>query len=529
MQAAHKKFVYLALAAILFFLTIEISLRLAGMAHLYWIRSSQNTIPAAQGNTLNLLFLGESTTAWGMLDSYPSTLGRLIQEKYPQIPVRIINAAVPASNTELILRDLDALVDQYHPDLVFTMMGINDFWSIQADPNSFRAFWLNLRIVKLVSKLYSFLSSPLKEPLLQEQATSLKSYPPDPLRLTAEEQNIFTAANRAFEEKKFEEAQSLLAPLLKKPMPSSVLLLEGKLALRLQNKAVALRIFNQVAEQSKNPEWVSQIAHDYILHYGEADPEIRKIIRRFSEKALSLDNEHAFSHLTIGCLINQAPNGEEKVGIDHLNEAEKLGLINSDLYLCRAALQMRLGNYEDAIQSFKKAKNIDGISRIHAFTGLIKLYLEKNLQKEAKAALKEAQEAFPNNIVLARYHNELYKNSAKANYDYYNFLENPVTQKNYRAIANRLLERKIKMIAVQYPVISIEPLPKILENLPVPIVSNQENFAQALKTQSFNQLFTDNFAQRFGHFSAKGSQIVAEAVLLKLEELNLLSAPKSDK
>jgi len=68
------------------------------------------------------LCLGESTTA----DGYPDQLEEILNRRFEDRKITVINAGVPGTNTGIILTRLEANIDKYRPDIIVTMMGIND-------------------------------------------------------------------------------------------------------------------------------------------------------------------------------------------------------------------------------------------------------------------------------------------------------------------------------------------------------------------------------------------------------------------
>lgn len=118
MKKRLQNFTLLILGIILAFVFIEILLRLGGNFYL----SYQNNNLQFESNTI-ILTLGESTTAGK--DNWPTHLEKRLHElNYTNIT--IINKAVPAISTVYLLNELEKNLIFYDPDIVITMMGIND-------------------------------------------------------------------------------------------------------------------------------------------------------------------------------------------------------------------------------------------------------------------------------------------------------------------------------------------------------------------------------------------------------------------
>ena len=76
-------------------------------------------------DAVRILALGESTTAGGG-DSWPSQLERLLNERSSKIKFKVYNEGTGGTTTAFILSRLKRDLEIYNPDIVITMMGIND-------------------------------------------------------------------------------------------------------------------------------------------------------------------------------------------------------------------------------------------------------------------------------------------------------------------------------------------------------------------------------------------------------------------
>jgi hypothetical protein len=88
-----------------------------------------------------------------------------------------------------------------------------------------------------------------------------------------------------------------------------------------------------------------------------------------------------------------------------------------------------------------------------------------------------------------------------------------MTWHNYQELKRILDKRGIKLVCLQYPVRSIEPLKKIFEDEKgVIFVDNERIFKDALKKTSYKEYFTDMFGGDFGHCTRKGNRLLAENI-----------------
>lgn len=122
--------------------------------------------------------------------------------------------------------------------------------------------------------------------------------------------------------------------------------------------------------------------------------------------------------------------------------------------------------------------------------GLATLYQETGRYKDAEECYRKVDE-----LRLKRY--------------------NFVTHRNYRKLKEILDKRGKKLVCVQYPMCSIEPLKEIFQGQEEGIifVDNEKVFKKAVNKGSYKEYFTDMFAGDFGHCTRKGNRLLAENVV----------------
>lgn len=106
-------------------------------------------------------------------------------------------------------------------------------------------------------------------------------------------------------------------------------------------------------------------------------------------------------------------------------------------------------------------------------------------------------------------------------------LDNSITETEsynlYKAVIKKLLDKNIKVICMQYPVISILPLQENLKNEPyynnITLISNERNFKEMLMKKEYNEVFNDHIASGFGHCTDLGNTMIAENVVNALEKI----------
>jgi hypothetical protein len=85
-----------------------------------------NQLNQEEGKEIVVLCIGESTTAYGEINSWPRQLQRILNNIQDQKSFRVINKGIPGAQTAEISTRLSGWLSQYRPDLVLAMVGIND-------------------------------------------------------------------------------------------------------------------------------------------------------------------------------------------------------------------------------------------------------------------------------------------------------------------------------------------------------------------------------------------------------------------
>lgn len=135
-------------------LSIEISMQITSFAFSSWMSYSQRSQNSGKGK-FKVLCLGESTTAWGGLDSYPAILERKLNSLTRPGTFEVVNAGIPGTTTRVIMGQLPRWIAEHNPDVTIVMAGVNDLWSLpDNDPEPWEKSleWLSQysRIAKLI-------------------------------------------------------------------------------------------------------------------------------------------------------------------------------------------------------------------------------------------------------------------------------------------------------------------------------------------------------------------------------------------
>lgn len=149
------KLVFLISSTIFTLIFLEIVLRLGGSLLLSF-QQQNNKAALNHKGIIVIMCIGESTTFMGKEDSYPSQLEKFLNQDSKQQIYKVINKGVPGIGSKYILENVESWINEYKPDFIITMMGINDHNKLipldQATASDSKlSFLLNLRVYKLFS------------------------------------------------------------------------------------------------------------------------------------------------------------------------------------------------------------------------------------------------------------------------------------------------------------------------------------------------------------------------------------------
>lgn len=86
-----------------------------------------------------------------------------------------------------------------------------------------------------------------------------------------------------------------------------------------------------------------------------------------------------------------------------------------------------------------------------------------------------------------------------------------ITKYHYQKMYEILNERDIKLIAMQYPTLSVDKLKrKFNGSEEIIFLSNKENFSDALRNDKYEKYFIDRCYGSFGHATPEGNKLIAE-------------------
>ncbi|MDP8212826.1 MAG: hypothetical protein P9X22_06010 [Candidatus Zapsychrus exili] len=151
LKTSFKNAVFLIFLGIFIsFVLLEISLRSGGF--IFTVHQDKKNQEALGEDKIIVLCIGESTTALGGEDSYPSQLQEVLNKKIKGKEFRVINKGIVSSTSKNIANNIKGWLVKYKPNIVISMVGVNDrYKSLTIEKPSFTFAYLfrNLRVYKL--------------------------------------------------------------------------------------------------------------------------------------------------------------------------------------------------------------------------------------------------------------------------------------------------------------------------------------------------------------------------------------------
>lgn len=453
---------------------LETGLRLGGFIFLS-LQEYRNRISLLQKGTYHIICLGESTTAMRGGHSYPSQLEEILNKRDIGIKFSVVNKGVPGTDTATIASLTEGYLDRYKPDMVVAMIGINDMGEkIKVRYDEVPAgkpvlFFRALRVTKLFRLIRLHLFNKMKEM--------------DNARAEGEE----------------------------------------------KGNVLPVKVFSY-AESGESAEYV-RLGCGYRMK-GEYD-KAEKIF----QKAIETDrkNYNAYIELAWNYIFGQ--KGTDPRIIEELfKKSIEINPVNCDAYIGLGRFYTYQGNSGMAGKMFKKAIKA-GPENETAYIELGELYGSKKEYRKAVEMLAKALGLNSKNDRVCRrlafYYNKLgeYGNAEEINnkadkiiLEYYD----SALCYNYKKIKEIVTDRKVKLVCVQYPMRSIEPLKRIFQDEgDIIFVDNEKVFKEAVKKDGYNEYFDDMFGGDFGHCAIKGNRLLAEniATVISKECFSPLSRP----
>ncbi len=500
-----KQKILLALFSLIFlFLILEGGLRLGGFIFVY-LQNQHNKISSTQ-KEFRILCLGESTTALGGGDSYPAQLEAILNARRPDIKFRVINKGMVSKFSRHILAALDKNMNQYKPDLVVTMIGVNEnlaYDNLVNESNvwpkveSFLENFRTYNFFKLLGKhiYYKVKGAPTPDALAK--SPDKDDSPPNPgesdkilldeshaiIRRLSVTQDAYNKVALKLDEEKDPVNQTALKEKLRqlKSKEAWYLYRLGRYHRLRGNYPLAEHFFKSaIAANPKNfaPYYEWGLAYE---NQGKYDLAVAML-----EKAREVNPQSILTYLELGRSYDQLKNDKR------VREFYKFIFDRKppDAWIF-AEIGKWFGEHNDfelAEQSYFMAIKRKETPDHFLYAGLADVYRRAGKTKEAEIY---AQKAAASDKTAHRYP--------------------PVTIRNYNKIVEDIRRKGSKVICMQYPRRDVDKLKNILSaQNDIIFVENKTNFDKVLQHAKYGDIFSDNFASDFGHCTHTGNHLIAE-------------------
>lgn len=498
-QTSLKQKISLFFVGLIFTLILlEAVLRLGGWVFDY--RLSKRNIVSQDEDEIRILCIGESTTALGGEDSYPSQLEQILNSKGFDKKFKVINKGMVSKTSKDILRELRQNLEVYNPRYVVSMIGVNDYTIDNGK------LGLSLKIEKLLKpfRVYKFFSllkkhiSNVGKPEHVPVAVSDRKEIDDlsKVKVTLDllkEFNRIAATLKSLEGQLKNDVQRSEVEVKKRQVNDQIMDLNYRLGLLYRRTNDYSDAISYLKKSLKGTKEDAKINYELGMVFQEQNRCLEAIL--FFKKSVDLSPTSKSYQEMARCFSRIGKN-------DTAAKLYKL-VIETKPEIGRTYLE--IGKWFELQNQFDQAEEIykKGIAKNNPdyflYDALINLYDRMGRSDD----IETMQE-------LAKKHRKTVQRYVLT------------TEKNYNAIVDVVRAKEnIQMIAMQYPVRKIEDLKKIFwAKDDIAFVENKSNFEQALKEQDFFELFSDYFAFDFGHCTRKGNRLIAENLsntILRLE------------
>lgn len=462
----------------LFLILLELGLRLGGFA-IFTLQEYRNLESIKQKGAYRILCLGESTTE----GQYPHFLEEILNQQSTNIRFSVVDKGIPHTTT-YIVNHLEENLEKYKPDLVVTMMGINDAAKHmpfeELNVSGVKYFFQSFRVYKLIRLIWLRIKRKAQEVGLYNSRM-----------FTAKTRNHFAASRSVNDEQCIELGRVYDS--------------EGEYdkAEELFKKAIELNARNYQAYIDLGWFYIAQ---------GRGK-EAQAVYR----KAIELDPLKEDGYAGLGWACKDSGEPDHTQAVKFYQQAIELNPRNDKSYVAFGYYLAEMQKYREAGNMFEKAVELNS-KNAWAYFYLGWCYRGLGEYARAESAFKRSIELYPRNelafsglMILSaeagkygamREWGETLNNSRM----YYSLS----TQNNYLQLKQALDRRGIKLVCMQYPMRNILPLKRIFkEQEGIIFVDNEKVFKDALQHGRYEDYFRDNFAADFGHCTERGNKLLA--------------------
>ncbi|MFA5021342.1 MAG: tetratricopeptide repeat protein, partial [Patescibacteria group bacterium] len=374
-----------------------------------------------------------------------------------------------AANSSLILAKVGSYLDEYRPDMVVAMMGVNDIGAHIAydKPSSWK-------IVLFVRSLKTYKLARLLG--LRLVTNFMKSAGP-----SARNDAEYLALGREYYHsgRLLQAEECFMKSIALNPRNDGAYIGLGLVYHDLWQFRKAEESFNKAIGINFNND-MAYVELGRLFHERGQLQKAEQSLNR----ALELNPGNDLAYLELGRLYHkqELPQREE----ENLIKAVEINPRNEWAYREIGRLYYERGQFQQAENYFKKAIASNAGNKAQFYGALGTLYGETKQFAPAQECLRNADQ-----IRLSAY--------------------NLTTSDNFRKLKNILNKRNIRLVCVQYPMRDIGPLKKVFrgDDGGILFADNEKIFKDAVKGEGYKAYFNDMFGGDFGHCTDKGNRLLA--------------------
>ncbi len=538
--SAWKKIALVLLGIFFFLVLLEAGLRLGGFV-LCSIQEYGNLRSIKQKGTYRILCLGESTTQ----GQYPHLLEQVLNRRNIGVRFSVIDKGRAGANTLFILNQVESYLAEYRPDMVVTMMGINEknVRYYRDIPESDTWLFRHCRVYRFGRILYLHILKKIKHEDIygfNKREAIYRFDRADPGRKAKLEDRGIALKNANLTDGPSAEkvAKSDFVDRERSPGPGSSsltrsMLSEAEESLKKtdpQNNNAYFELgrfyqeqgeFLQAENSFKKAIEINPGNDNVYVELGELYRFQGKFLQAedLFKKAIQLNPENDQAFYKLGWLyrnLSKFPQAE-----DSFKKAVELDPKNDENQVLLGGIYHDQGKFSQAEDSFRKTIELNPRNE-RAFLELGEIYRDQGKFSQAEDCFKKALALSPQHERVMGAMASLYEDmgkpelakgyAEKANRWRFEHCV-PDTVNNYRKLKEILDRKGIKLVCVQYPVRSVESLKKIFKkDEGVIFVDNERVFKEALKKSGYREYFRDMFGGDFGHCTQKGNMLLAQNI-----------------
>lgn len=532
----RQKIALVIFGIVLLGILLEIGLRIGGLVFLAF-QERRNIAAMRKAGAYKIMCIGESTTALGGEDSYPSQLEELLNAQDTGMTFSVINKGISGIITPRISSKLPGFLKIYHPDMVVSMMGINDYDAVRIDINTLTegnislqgepSFFQSLRVYKLFSLLDKHIRSKIKE-LSSGRLEDNLDVPAD---IEQQESDIgakilednCTDSEKCYEAGSFfrgrgdyDKATAMFERYLKfSPGDYEAHIKIGWYYKNHGEYIDAERVF-KAAREIDFLGAAAYIGLGWTYCHWWNKPNYLEMAEDMFAQAIRRDPKSIDPYIEAAIFYREP--AKDEISVELINKAIKIDPDDIRLYKVLGDAYNMLGKDDLMEEMLSEVRSFPPETKEDYFW-LIQHYLERQDFANVDGVFQEVLEKemvddkfyriMRASFELQKKYDLAAKYFRKARGSY---LENcyAVTYHSYQRLKDIVDQAGISLVCVQYPMRSVDTLKALVgESDSVVFVDNEQTFKDALAEGAYQEYFSDMFAGDFGHCTREGNRLLA--------------------